>query len=98
MSNIKANPQYTTFVDVKSSLLADLQKSGLTPEQVTSEFFNITVMLAASACTDNFRLNHDQVAVAINHFIAALNDEIASSGSIEASHARVVRSFRIPTH
>lgn len=104
MSNIK-NPlpeTYAAFVALRDSLIAGLQKSGLTPEQVTSEFFYISALMAASACTGFGRLSGDQRVVVTNNFITALNDVIARIDqpvdSIDASHARVVRSSRTTKH
>jgi len=104
MSNIN-NPSPETnaaFVAVRDSLIAGMQESGLTPEQVTSVFFYISVMMAASACTGFGRLSGDQQVVVTDNFITVLNDVIAQEvqpvDEIAASHARVVRSSRTTKH
>lgn len=89
-----------TFAVFRDSLITSLQKAGLSQDQVTTEFFGVALLMAASSCTGFGKLGSHQREELTEHFIDSLRRVVARSpqpeplDSIEASHARVVRSLR----
>lgn len=94
--NIK-NPSpetHAAFVAVRDLLLADLQKSGLAPEQVASEVFRVSVMMAAEACSGLGRFYPGHQVLIANHFVASLSHELSKTVQPAISHiAQTVRNL-----
>ncbi|MGR8932422.1 MAG: hypothetical protein ACU836_17490 [Gammaproteobacteria bacterium] len=76
------------FEMVRSNLLKALQASGLSPEEMTKEFFRITLLMAAAACTNHGQMPKSERDELTDEFCNLLRRTVAgvSDPSSQSKH------------